>query len=60
MNKLLILKAYESLTLGERFTLIDALLSDLKQYKDCLEYELDLDDVSSDISDTAIKLFKTL
>jgi hypothetical protein len=44
------MKDYNLLTLEERFLLLNDILNDLSTYKECLEFELELDAVKDDIS----------
>lgn len=41
---------FESLTLEQRFLLVNDILNDLANYKDCLEYTLELEAVKQDVS----------
>ncbi len=54
------MNTFEHLTLEQRFLLVNDMLNDLANYKDCLEYTLELevlkDDVSSLTYNTLLKL----
>lgn len=51
-------KSYERLDLENRFLLLDYILNDLVCYSDSLEFELELDNVKSELSNITLKTIK--
>lgn len=53
-------KSYERLDLENRFLLLDYILNDLVCYSDSLEFELELDNVKSELSNITLKTIKKI
>jgi hypothetical protein len=53
-------KSYERLDLENRFLLLDYILNDLASYSESLEFELELDNVKSELSNITLKTIKKI
>ena len=54
------MNTFENLTLEQRFLLVNDILTDLDNYKDCLEYALELESIKDDISSLSYNILLSL
>lgn len=54
------MNTFESLTLEQRFLLVNDILNDLNDYKDCLEYALELEAIKDDLSNLSYSILLNL
>ena len=54
------MNTFENLTLEQRFLLVNDILTDLDNYKDCLEYTLELESIKDDISSLSYNILLNL
>jgi len=54
------MNTFENLTLEQRFLLVNDILTDLNEYKDCMEYALELESIKDDISNLVYSILLNL